>query len=106
MSPPSILPYLEQLVRGGRRMAVASYAVVGGGLLGLLVLTVDQAYAAADRWVEAVLWVCLAWFVVERLAPPPPPGRVGRGSPYAFSAGGWSEAAAALAPPLAMACGA
>jgi voltage-gated potassium channel len=106
MSPPSILPYLEQLVRGGRRLAVASYAVVGVGLLGLLILTVDEAYAAAGRWVQAVLWVCLAWFAFEWLTRLVRASRARRGSAYAFSAGGLLDAVAALAPPLAMACGA
>jgi len=32
------------------------------GLIGLVVLTVDPAYEAAHRWVEAALWACLAFF--------------------------------------------
>src|SRR3982750_1318146 len=95
MSRPSILPYLEQLVAGGRRMAVASWAVVGIGLFGLLILTVDPAYEAAHRWVEALLWACLAWFVFEWLARLVRAIRAGRGGAYALSAGGVVDAMAA-----------
>ena len=105
MSRPSILPYLEQLIAGGRRMAVASWAVVAIGLFALLILTVDPAYEAAHHWVEALLWACLAWFAFEWLARLVRAIRAGRGAAYAFSAGGLVDAAAALAPPVAMLCG-
>ena len=43
MSRPSLLPYLEQLVAGGRRMAVASWAVVATALRNCI----DPTYGAA-----------------------------------------------------------
>jgi voltage-gated potassium channel len=106
MSRPSILPYLEQLVAGGRRMAVASWAVVAVGLFGLLVLTVDPVYEAAHHWIEALLWACLAWFAFEWLSRLTRAVRARRGRAYAFSTGGLVDAAAPLAPLVAMACGA
>src|SRR5947209_523745 len=105
MSRPSIFPYLEQLVAGGRRMAVASYAVVTAGLLGLIILTIGPAYEAAHRPVEAVLWGCLAWFAFEWFTRLARAFRAGRGRAYAFSAGGLVDAVA-LAPPIALAWGA
>src|SRR3954451_6211833 len=106
MSRPSIVPYLEQLVAGGRRMAVASWAVVAIGLFALLILTVDPAYEAAHHWVEALLWACLAWFAFEWLARLVRAIRARRGAAYAFSAGGLVDAMAALAPPVAIGFGA
>jgi voltage-gated potassium channel len=87
-------------------MAVASWTVVAIGLFGLLVLTVDPAYEAAHHWVEALLWACLAWFAFEWLARLVRAVQVRRGAAYAFSAGGLVDAAAALAPPVAMLSGA
>ena len=100
------MPYLEQLVAGGRRMAVASWAVVAIGLFGLLILTVDPAYEAAHHWVEALLWACLAWFAFEWLARLLRAIPAGRGPAYAFSAGGLVDAVAALAPAVAIGLGA
>src|SRR5205085_6193982 len=93
MSRPSLLPYLEQLVAGGRRMAVASWAVVAIGLFGLLVLTVDPAYEAAHHWVEVLLWACLAWFAFEWVTRLARAIRTRRGPAYAFSSGGLVDAA-------------
>src|SRR3954469_7005448 len=106
MSRPSIFPYLEQLVAGGRRMAVASYAVVAAGLLGLIVLTLGPASEPAYRPVELVLWGCLAWFAFEWLTRLVRAFRAGRGRAYALSAGGLVDAVAALAPLIALASGA
>ena len=86
-------------------MAVASYAVVTAGLLGLIILTIGPAYEAAHRPVEAVLWGCLAWFAFEWFTRLARAFRAGRGRAYAFSAGGLVDAVA-LAPPIALAWGA
>jgi voltage-gated potassium channel len=108
MSRPFIFPYLAQMVAvaAGRRMAVASYLIVAVGLSALVVLTVDPAYEAAHHWVEAALWACLAFFAVEWLARLIHAVRVQRGLAYIASAGGLVDAAAAIAVPVAIACGA
>jgi voltage-gated potassium channel len=108
MSRPFIFPYLAQLaaIGAGRRMTVASYVVVAIGLIALLVLTVDPAYEAAHRWVEAALWACLAFFAFEWLARLVRAIRARRGWSYAVSGGGLVDAIAAVAVPIAIACGA
>jgi len=108
MSRPFIFPYLAQLVAAaaGRRMAVASYVIVAAGLIALVVLTVDPTYEAAHHWVEAALWVCLAFFAFEWLARLVHAVRAQRGLAYVASARGLVDAAAAIAVPVAIACGA
>jgi voltage-gated potassium channel len=108
MSRPFIFPYLAQLaaVAAGRRMTAASYGFVAAGLLALVILTVDPAYEAAHHWVEAALWVCLAFFTVEWMARLIRAIRAQRGWAYALSGGGLADAAAAIAVPIAIACGA
>jgi voltage-gated potassium channel len=108
MARPFIFPYLAQLaaIGAGRRMTVASYVVVAIGLIALLVLTVDPAYEAAHRWVEAALWACLAFFAFEWLARLVRAIRARRGWSYAVSGGGLVDAIAAVAVPIAIACGA
>src|SRR4051794_17564587 len=106
MSRPSIFPYLEQLVAGGRRMAVASYAIVTAGLLGLIVLTLGPASEPAYRPVELVLWGCLAWFAFEWVARLVRAFRARRGRACALLAGVMVYEVAALAPLIALAWGA
>jgi voltage-gated potassium channel len=108
MSRPFIFPHLAQLaaIAAGRRMTVASYVIVAIGLIALLVLTVDPAYEAAHRWVEGALWACLAFFTVEWLARLVRAVRARRGWAYAVSGGGLVDAMAAVAVPIAIACGA
>ena len=90
----------------GRRVTAVSYAVVAAGLFALVILTVDPAYEAAHRWVEAALWACLAFFAFEWLARLVHAIRARRGLAYAVSGGGLVDAGAAIAVPAAIACGA
>jgi voltage-gated potassium channel len=108
MARPFVFPYLAQLaaLAAGRRRAAASYVIVAAGLLALVILTVDPAYEAAHRWVEAGLWTCLAFFAVEWLARLVRAIRARRGLAYSLSGGGLVDAIAALAVPIAIACGA
>jgi voltage-gated potassium channel len=108
MSRPFILSYLAQrtAVAAGRRMTAAVYVILAIGLSALLVLTVEPAYEAARRWIEAALWACLAFFAFEWLARMVRAIRARRGRAYCLSGGGLVDAVAALAVPIAMACGA
>jgi voltage-gated potassium channel len=108
MSRPFIFPYPAQFAAAmsGRRMTVVSYGFVAAGLLALVVLTVGPAYEAAHHWVEAALWACLAFFAFEWLARLVHAVRAQRGLAYAFSSLGLVDAAAAVAVPIAIACGA
>ena len=108
MSRPFIFPYLAQLaaIAAGRRVTVASYVIVAIGLIALLVLTVDPAYEAAHHWIEAALWACLAFFALEWLARLVRAVRARRGWAYTVSGGGLVDAIAAVAVPIAIACGA
>jgi voltage-gated potassium channel len=108
MSRPFIFPYLAHLAANmsGRRMTAVSYLIVAAGLIALMILTVDPAYEAAHRWVEAALWACLAFFAFEWLARLVHAARAQRGLAYALSGGGLVDAGAAIAVPIAIACGA
>jgi voltage-gated potassium channel len=108
MSRPFTFPYLAQIAAAtaGRGMTVAAYAVVAVGLIALLILTVDPAYEAAHHWVEAALWACLGFFAFEWLARLVHAIRAQRGWAYALSGRGLVDAAAAIAVPAAIACGA
>jgi len=108
MSRPFIFPYLAQFAAAtaGRRMTAASYVVVAIGLIALLVLTVEPAYEAAHHWVEAALWACLAFFAFEWLSRFVHAARAQRGLAYAVSGRGLVDAVAAIAVPIAIACGA
>jgi voltage-gated potassium channel len=108
MSKPFSFPYLAQFAAAtaGRGMTVATYAVVAAGLIALLILTVDPAYEAAHHWVEAALWACLGFFAFEWLARLVHAIRAQRGWAYALSGRGLVDAAAAIAVPAAIACGA
>jgi voltage-gated potassium channel len=108
MSRPFIFPYLAQFAANmsGRRITAVSYLLVAVGLIALVILTVDPAYEAAHRWVEAALWACLAFFALEWLGRLVHAFRARQGLAYVLSGGGLVDAAAAIAVPIAIACGA
>lgn len=66
MSKP-LIPALAQFVAAtaGRNMTKAAYVAVGLGVLSMVLLTVNPAYETAHRWVDALLWACLVYFVFE-----------------------------------------
>jgi voltage-gated potassium channel len=98
---------LEQFVAAtaGRNMTKAAYVAIAIGVAMMILLTVDTAYEAAQYWVEAVLWGCLAFFAFEWLVRLRHGFLAQRGWNYALSGRGLVDAAGALAVPLAMMLG-
>ena len=76
------------------------------GVLMLVILTVEPAYDAAHRWVNAVLWGCLGFFTFEWAVRLKHTFSAGRGWAYLFSGRGMVDAAGVLAVPLALLLGA
>ena len=83
----------------------ADIAVVAGVVL-MTLLTVDPAYDLLHRWIDALLWVCLAFFVFEWVVRLRHAMMTQRLSAYLLSVRGLVDAASALAVPLALALGA
>jgi voltage-gated potassium channel len=107
MSKPFVSAFAQFLAattaRGITKMATVAVAV---GLVTLLVLTVDPAYQAAPRTIEAILWACVGFFIFEWAIRLQYAARAKRGPGYyALSGRGLVDAAAALAVPLAIAFG-
>jgi voltage-gated potassium channel len=98
---------LEQFVAAtaGRNMTKAAYVAISTGVAMMILLTVGPAYEAAHHWVEAVLWVCLAFFTFEWVVRLRHLFLAQRGWSYALSGHGLVDAAGALAVPLAMMLG-
>ena len=107
MSQRLVLSALAQFAAktAGRNMTKAAYAAVAAGVAAMVVLTVVPAYEATQRWVDAVLWACLAYFVFEWLVRLRHMAGQGRLSLYAFSASGIVDAIGALAVPVALLAG-
>lgn len=87
-----------------RNMTKAAYLAVAIGVANMVALTVYPAYAAAHRWVDAVLWACLAFFGFEwvvRIR-----GSYLTGRPYLGTGRGLLDAAGVLGVPIAFAAGA
>lgn len=89
----------------GRNMTKAAYVAIGVGVLGMAVLTIDPAYEAAHRGVNALLSACLVYFVFEWLVRLRHMARQERLSLYIFSAAGLVDAVGALAVPVALVLG-
>src|SRR5712671_6125346 len=104
MFKPVVFPALAQFVAAtaGCNMTKAAFAAVATGLFMMVLLTVDPAYEAAHRWVDTLLWACLAFFVFEWVARLRHAFRAQRGWSYATSGRGLIDAASAVAVPLAM----
>ena len=98
----------EQFVAAttGRNMTKAAYVAVATGVAVMVLLTVDPAYEAAHRGVDALLWACLAFFVFEWVVRLRHAFQAQRGRVYALSGRGLVDAVAAMAVPLAMILGA
>jgi voltage-gated potassium channel len=108
MSKPLASPALAQFLAAtaGRNMTKAAYIAVFSGIAMMVLLTVDPAYEAAHRWVDAMLWACLAFFVFEWAVRLRHAILAQRGWAYAVSGRGLLDAAAAIAVPLALVLGA
>jgi voltage-gated potassium channel len=88
----------------GRNMTKAAYLAVAIGVATMVTLTVNPAYEAAHRWVDAVLWACLAFFAFEwvvRIR-----ASLMNGRPYLTTGRGLLDAAGIFAVPAAFAAGA
>ena len=86
-------------------MTTAAYVAVSCGVAMMVTLTVDPAYAAIHHWVDALLWACLAFFVLEWAIRLHHAFDAGRRWAYVFSFRGLVDAASALAVPVALAAG-
>jgi voltage-gated potassium channel len=108
MSKPLVFPGLAQFVAAtaGRNMTKAAHVAVAAGVLMMVMVTVDPAYEAAHRWVDALLWGCLAFFVFEWVVRLRHAFQQQRGWAYAVSGRGLVDAVGAAAVPLALAFGA
>jgi len=108
MSKPPAFPALAEFVAAttGRDMTKAAYVIVGCGIGMIVLLTVDPAYEAAHHWVDAVLWVCLAFFVFEWVVRLRHAVKSERGLAYSFSFRGVIDLVAAAAIPVALIAGA
>jgi voltage-gated potassium channel len=108
MSKPLAFPALAQFVAAtaARNMTKAAYVAVANGVIMILLLTVDPAYEAAHRWVDAVLWGSLAFFIFEWVVRLRHAFMAQRGWSYAVSGRGLVDAVAAAAIPLALVLGA
>jgi voltage-gated potassium channel len=104
MSKPLVFPVLEQFVAAtaGRNMTRPAYVAVTAGVAMMVLLTVDPAYEAAHHWVDAVLWVCLAFFVFEWVVRLRHAYLAQRLWSYAFSGRGLVDAVGAAAIPIAL----
>jgi voltage-gated potassium channel len=107
MSKPLVSTALAQFLAAtaGRNMTKAAYVAVAAGVAAMLLLTVNPAYAAAPRWIDAALWACLAFFVFEWAVRLRHAIRTKRGFAYVLSARGLVDAVGALAIPLALVAG-
>jgi voltage-gated potassium channel len=103
-----VLPALTRFVAAtaDRNMTRAAYVAVATGVAMMVLLTVDPAYEAAHHWVDAVLWVCLAFFVFEWVVRLRHAVLAQRGLAYALSGRGLVDAVSAVGVPLALVLGA
>jgi voltage-gated potassium channel len=108
MSKPRVFPTLALFATAtaGRNMTRPAYVAVLTGVVMMILLTVDPAYEVAHRWVDAVLWACLAFFVFEWVVRLRHAVLAQRGWSYGLSGRGLVDAVAALAIPLALVLGA
>jgi voltage-gated potassium channel len=108
MSKPLAFPSLAQFVAAtaGHNMTKPGYVAVAAGVVMMVVVTVEPAYEAAHRWIDAALWVCLVFFVFEWLVRLRHAYLAHRGWAYARSGPGLLDAVCAMAIPLALVLGA
>jgi voltage-gated potassium channel len=105
--PPAFAVFTQFLsATASRNMTKAAYVAVAIGVATIMLLTVNPAYEATQRWVDAVLWACLAFFAFEWAVKIRYALKAGRGLAYLFSGRGLLDAACVLAVPIALLCGA
>ena len=105
MSRSAIYSALTQFVAttAGRNMTKAAYLAVAVGVAAMVTLTVDPAYGAAHRWVDATLWTCLVFFAFEWVVRIRNSLKTGR--PYLTTGRGLLDTAGVVAVPIALLAG-
>ena len=63
LESPLVAHYLA--ATAGRNMTKAAYVAVTAGVVLMVLLTIDPAYMALHRWVDALLFACLVFFIFE-----------------------------------------
>jgi voltage-gated potassium channel len=108
MSKAPVSSALAQFVTAttGRNMTRAARIAVVAGVVLITLLTVEPSYDLLHRWVDALLWVCLAFFVFEWVVRLRYAMMTQRLSAYLRSVRGLVDTASALAVPVALALGA
>jgi voltage-gated potassium channel len=108
MFQPVAFPGVAQFVKAttGRNMTKAAYVAVMIGVVMIVLLTVDPAYAAARPFIEGVLWGCLAFFAFEWLVRIHHAAGAGQTMAYVLSGRGLVDGTCATAVPIAMVAGA
>src|ERR1700742_4262558 len=108
MSKAPVSSALAQFVAAttGRNMTRAARTAVVAGVALMILLTVDPAYDLLHRWINALLWVCLAFFVFEWVIRLRHAVVTERLPAYPLSVRGLVDTASALAVPVVLAFGA
>jgi voltage-gated potassium channel len=108
MSKPLVFTALARFVAAtaDRSVTKATSVAVAAGVAIMVLLTVEPAYEAAPRWINAVLWACLAFFAFEWVVRLRLAFLAQRGLAYVVSGQGLVDTAAAVAIPLAIILGA
>ena len=65
LAPPALTQFVS--ATAGRNMTRVAYLAVTLGVAMMALQTVAPAYEAAHRWVDALLWLCLVYFIFEWL---------------------------------------
>lgn len=104
MSKSSAFPALDQLVTAttGRNMTTPARLAVTCGVVAMVLLTVDPAYQALHYLIDAVLWACLVFFILEWAIRLRHAARTDQPSIYVLSFRGIVDATSALAVPIAL----
>src|SRR5665213_1535389 len=89
----------------GRNMTKAAYVAVATGVAMMILLTVDPAYQVAYRWIDALLWACLVFFIFEWVVRLRHAVQAQRGLTYALSGRGLVDTVGAAAVPIALVLG-
>ncbi|MGC2774423.1 MAG: ion transporter [Bradyrhizobium sp.] len=107
MAKPQHFPVLAAFLAAtaGRNMTRAAYVAVALGMAAMILLTVDAAYEVARRWIIALLWGCLAFFVFEWAVRVHHAARTRRPAAYLLSGRGLLDTASAVAVPAALLLG-
>ena len=96
-----VSPALAQFVTAtaGRNMTKAAHLAIILGTAAMVMLTVSP-----HRWIDGVLWACLAFFAFEWVVRIRHAVSMGRVSAYMLSGRGLLDAAGVIAVPLALLC--